>query len=147
MHWLLLPVAALALVLALRTTSPGLMALGLVFTFAMIGAWLWLRYKLLFPDRDKGMQMTPLDRAELERLREQARINRENEAAARAAAEAEALHPIHPLSVDAPVMAAQAAPERAPNAPSLERPLTGRAVFATPDDDLPPMSAHGERPA
>ena len=144
MHWLLLPIAALALLLALRTTSSGLMLLWFAVMVAAISGWLWLRYKLLFPPRDTNVEMTPLDPVELARLRSQAQTNREQEAAAQAAAEADAFHPIHPVAPTAIATPVYAAPP--PTAP-IERPLTGRAVFILPDDDLPPVAPNGERPA
>ena len=141
MYWLLLPVAALALFLGLRTPSAGLMALWLLVMLASLGGWLWLRYRQLFPAR-AAIELTPLDPAELARLRAQTAANREAAEAARLAAEAEAAHPIHPvtptLHIPQPVE-----PEPAP-APMPQRPLTGRAVFALPDDP-PRVISPGDR--
>ena len=131
MYWLLLPVAALMLVLGLRTPSPGLMLMWFMLMLLAIAGWGWLRYRQLFPERDARADLTPLDPAELARLRQQMQANREAEAVALAAAEAEALHPIHPIAHPAPHPAAATSP--AP-APVVERPLTGRAVFVVPDE-------------
>lgn len=147
MYWLLLPVAAIALYLGLRTPSPALMSFWLLLVVACLVAWVWLRYRLLFPARP-AVEITPLDPAELARLRQQTLANREAEAAARLAAEAEAAHPIHPVtpelriaSAAVPVAAPVAAPEPVPAA----RPLTGRAVFALPDDEPRPVVSGGDR--
>ncbi len=142
MYWLLLPVAAVALFLGLRTPSPALMALWLLLMLASLGAWLWLRYRLLFPERP-AIELTPLDPAELARLRAQTVANREAEEAARLAAEAEAAHPIHPVTptVHVPQPAVHREPEPAP---LPERPITGRAVFAVPDDP-PRVISPGDR--
>lgn len=134
MYWLLLPVAALALLLAVRTPSPGLMVMWFVLMLAALAAWTWLRYRQLFPLRETNVDLTPLDPAELTRLRQQMQANREAEAAAHAIADAEALHPIHPIAHPMPhhpdAHAASTPTRRAP----IDRPLTGRAVFEVPDE-------------
>lgn len=139
MHWLLLVFAAIALVLAARTASSALMVVWFLLMLASVGAWVWLRYKLLFPPRSGQLAMTPLDAGELARLRKQTQVNREAEAAEREAAEQEALHPIHPVSPELHWSPAAAAP-----AP-VDRPITGRAVFVLPDDAPPPVGARSDR--
>ncbi|MBE2210855.1 MAG: hypothetical protein IAE66_04545 [Xanthomonadaceae bacterium] len=137
MYWLLLPVAALMLVLALRTPSPGLMMMWLCLMLATLAIWTWLRYRQLFPVRETRVDMTPLDPAELARLRQQMQANREAEAVAHAAADAEALHPIHPIAhpLHAQATTHRVAPAAEPSAPPAEeRPLTGRAVFVVSDE-------------
>ncbi len=140
---MLLPVAVLAVLMAVRTTSTLHMMLWFGLMLLSVAAWMWLRYRLLFPARPAGADLTPLDPVELAHLREQAQANREAEAAARRAAEEEALHPIHPVEPVLPrpvaVPVAPAAPEAAP-AP----PISGRAVFVLPDD-VPPVIAPGDR--
>lgn len=131
MYWLLLPAAALTLVLALRTPSPSLMLMWFCLMLASLAAWTWLRYKQLFPTRDTNVDLTPLDPAELTRLRQQMQANREAEALAHAAADAEALHPIHPIAHPMPHHASEPKPV---TRPPIERPLTGRAVFEVPDE-------------
>ena len=133
MYWLLLPIALIACILGIRTTSAGMMVFWLMLTALAIGLWAWLRYKALFPDSPRQLALTPLDRQQLEHLREQTRANRDAEAAAAQAAEHEAEHPIHPVHV--PVAHSQAPVP----VPPVERPLTGRAVFVVPDD--PPLPA------
>lgn len=135
MYWLLLPAAALALILAVRTTSPGMMFVWFCLMLASLAAWGWLRYRQLFPARDSRFDLTPLDSTELTRLRQQAQANREAEAAAHLAAESEALHPIHPVAYPSAHPTAPQVPET-PGRPTLavERPLTGRAVFEVPDE-------------
>ncbi|SIQ27153.1 hypothetical protein [Solilutibacter tolerans] len=136
MYWLLLPAAALALILALRTPSPGLMLMWFCVVFAALAAWTWFRYRQLFPVRDTSADLTPLDPAELARLRFQAQANREAEASARLAAESEALHPIHPIAHPAPSHHVPDVTQMpiAPGPAAVERPLTGRAVFVVPDE-------------
>ena len=134
MHWLLLVFAAIALVLAARTASSALMVVWFLLMLASVGAWVWLRYKLLFPARSGQLAMTPLDAGELARLRKQTQVNREAEAA-----EQEAQHPIHPVSPELHWSPAAAAP-----AP-VDRPITGRAVFVLPDDAPPPVGARSDR--
>ncbi len=134
MYWLLLPVAALMLVLALRTPSPGMMLMWFCLMLAALAAWTWLRYRQLFPARETSADLTPLDPAELSRLRQQMQANREADAAAHAAAEAEALHPIHPIAHPMPSQAEDPHPLITETVVVVERPLTGRAVFAVPDE-------------
>lgn len=132
MYWLLLPAAAFALVLALRTPSPGLMLFWFVLMLVALAAWAWLRYRQLFPKRAGGVALTPLDPGELTRLRQQMQANRAAEAAAQAVADAEALHPIHPIAHGLSPAASAPLPA-APARTEIERPLTGRAVFVVPD--------------
>lgn len=76
MYWLLLVVAAVTFYFGLRTPSTAVM-LGFFLIGALsVTAWAWLRYRLLFPARDAQMTMTPMDRAEIERLRQQAQAAR-----------------------------------------------------------------------
>ncbi len=133
MYWLLLPLAALMLLLALRTPSPGVMALWFCLMLATLAMWTWLRYRRLFPVRETRAELTPLDPAELSRLRQQMQANREADAAAHAAADAEALHPIHPIAHPMPGHAEAAHPVEVVTVVEVERPLTGRAVFVVPD--------------
>lgn len=126
MYWLLLPAAALALLLALRTPSPGLMLLWFVLMLVALAAWTWLRYRVLFPKRAGGVALTPLDPGQLAHLRQQMHANR-------AAADADALHPIHPIAHPLPPPPAPQASVALPAA-NIERPLTGRAVFVVPDE-------------
>ncbi len=145
MHWLLLIFAAVALVLGVRTPSPLLMGVWFVLMLGALGGWVWLRYRLLFPDRGgAAMALTPLDQSELAHLREQAKANREAEAAAREAAAQEAQHPIHPVTPALHWPTATPAPSSA--APAPDRPITGRAVFTLPDDEPAPVIARGDRP-
>lgn len=71
MYWLLLPVAALFLFLGLRTPSAPLMLLFFLLMLGCIAAWVWLRYQELFPSKRPPVLLTPLDKQELERLRQQ----------------------------------------------------------------------------
>ena len=122
MYWLLLPLAATTLYFGLRAQASASMILWLSLTGIAIAAWVWLRYRSVFPSRRNDDHFTPLARDEIERMRQQTLANR-------AAALAD-----RPYGFVPP---ASAGPEPAPEPHASARPLTGRAVFDIPDD--PPL--------
>lgn len=148
MYWLLLPIAGATFIIALRMPSLGMMLFWLLLSFAAVGAWVWFRYRALFPKRDAALHITPLDPAELARLRQQVETNRIAEAARRAEAEEEALHPIHPVAHPQPVSSSIVQPAAASTPAAIAaqdpRPLTGRAVFLIPDQPLPDTTPSGQ---
>ncbi|MDO5609684.1 MAG: hypothetical protein Q4G62_02695 [Pseudomonadota bacterium] len=93
------------------------MSIWFVLMLAALVAWGWLRYRLLFPAKPRQLQITPLDRQEIERIRQQAAANAQSAGPA----------PVVPDAAPTP-----------PPTPAPERPITGRAVFTLPDDPPPP---------
>ena len=71
MYWLYLLLAIAALLLALKTTSSGVMVLGLLAALALIVLWLAGLYSARMAGRSRDPS-TMIDPAELRRLREQA---------------------------------------------------------------------------
>ena len=122
MYWLLLPLAATTLYFGLRAPAPASMALWLLLTAIMIAAWVWLRYRSVFPNRRNDNHFTPLDPDEIERMRQQTLANRTAALADR------------PYGFVPP---ASAIPEATPEPHVTARPFTGRAVYDVPDD--PPL--------
>ncbi|WP_211327686.1 hypothetical protein [Solilutibacter pythonis] len=157
MNWLLLPAAAITLLLAMRTTSSLAMTLWLLLTVICLGLWVWLRYQMLFPTRNTGVELTPLDRRQLAHLRQQMLANRQDEADTDASAEpptATGLPTSQQPTASVPAPAPRAAPPPAPppapspapddpppapSAAPARTPVSGRAVFVLPDD--PPLPA------
>ncbi|MGY0505840.1 hypothetical protein [Luteimonas sp. e5] len=136
MHWLPLPVAAFALWAALRTNSLAAMSAWLLLAAALIGLWLWLRYRALFPPRNTVLGITPLDEAELARMREQGR-SRTTVLGIPAATPAASAPPA-PVAASAQPPAPSDAPSALPVAGEAEPPR-GRAVFTLPDEPPRPL--------
>ena len=67
MYWLLLPLAATTLYFGLRAQASASMILWLSLTGIAIAAWVWLRYRSVFPSRRNDDHFTPLARDELKR--------------------------------------------------------------------------------
>ncbi|PJK09135.1 hypothetical protein CO610_04065 [Lysobacteraceae bacterium NML95-0200] len=145
MYWSLLPVAGIFFWLALRTPSALLMVVWMFLTLVCLLAWGYLHYRRLFPEQNRELQITPLDSQQLELLRKQ----RQNGAQQGKPVEA-ATAPLSAHTTPAPTAAPAPnptphptpTPTPVPTAAPVERPITGRAVFILPDDDLPPPSKH-----
>jgi hypothetical protein len=71
MHWLYLLFALVAMVLAIKTSSTGLMLLGLLASLVLIVLWLVGLYSTRMAGRSRDPSAM-IDPAELRRLREQA---------------------------------------------------------------------------
>lgn len=71
MHWLYLLFALAAMVVAMKTTSTGLMALCLLVALVLIVLWLAGMYSARMAGRSRDVSAM-IDPAELRRLREQA---------------------------------------------------------------------------
>jgi hypothetical protein len=71
MHWLYLLFALVAMVLAIKTSSTGLMLLGLLASLVLIVLWLVGLYSARMAGRSRDPSAM-IDPAELRRLREQA---------------------------------------------------------------------------
>ncbi|PJK13969.1 hypothetical protein CO613_08265 [Lysobacteraceae bacterium NML07-0707] len=126
MYWSLLPVAAIFFWLALRTPSVLLMVIWLLLTMVCLLVWGYLHYRRLFPAQESELQITPLDKEQLELMRQQKQAETP---AKKTAGNIAASTPVpSPIPTQAP------APMPAP----VERPITGRAVFILPDDEPPP---------
>ncbi|PJK12387.1 hypothetical protein CO614_05055 [Lysobacteraceae bacterium NML120232] len=149
MYWSLLPAAAVFFWLALRTPSVLQMLVWLFFTTACLLFWGWLHYRKLFPKQNRELQLTPLDRQQLEQLRQHVHGNGAQPVNAPAqtgitppASTPTPSMPAQPAATQAPTPAPAATP--APTPAPVERPITGRAVFILPDD--PPLPPGGGNP-
>ena len=71
MHWLYLLLALAAMVFAMKTTSTGLMLLGMLAALALLVLWLAGMYAARVAGRSRDVSAM-IDPAELRRLREQA---------------------------------------------------------------------------
>lgn len=71
MHWLYLLLALAAMLVAMKTTSTGLMILGLLAALVLIVLWLAGMYAVRVAGRGRDVSAM-IDPAELRRLREQA---------------------------------------------------------------------------
>ena len=71
MHWLYLLLALAAMVFAMKTTSTGLMLLGMLAALALLVLWLAGMYAARVAGRSRDVSAM-IDPAELHRLREQA---------------------------------------------------------------------------
>lgn len=78
MYWLLLPVAFAALWFGLRTPSPGAMAGWLGLTAVLVILWVYFRFRAVFPGGAGGSDyvMTPMDAADIQRMKTQAEAQR-----------------------------------------------------------------------
>lgn len=87
MHWLFLLFAFGALVLAITTAKVWVLALSLLATFGLFGAWalFWYQARIGGSQRDETTMIDPL---ELRRLRELAEARRREAAAAAGSAQA-----------------------------------------------------------
>ncbi|PJK02842.1 hypothetical protein CO612_09720 [Lysobacteraceae bacterium NML71-0210] len=128
MYWSLLPVAAIFFWLALRTPSVLLMVIWLLLMMVCLLVCGYLHYRRLFPKQNRELQITPLDKEQLELLRQQKQQNSPLQKPLEAPA----------ASTPAPSPIPTPAPTPAP----VERPITGRAVFILPDDEPPPPRQH-----
>ena len=71
MHWLYLLFALVAMVFAMKTTSSGLMVLGMLASLVLLVLWLAGLYATRMAGRSRDVSAM-IDPAELRRLREQA---------------------------------------------------------------------------
>jgi hypothetical protein len=71
MHWLYLLFALVAMLLALKTSSTGVMLLGLLASLVLVVLWLFGLYSARMAGRSRDPSAM-IDPAELRRLREQA---------------------------------------------------------------------------
>ena len=71
MHWLYLLIAIAAMVVAMKTTSTGLMVLGMLAALVLLVLWLAGMYAARMAGRSRDVSAM-IDPAELRRLREQA---------------------------------------------------------------------------
>ncbi len=148
MYWLLLPLAFVTLVLGIRTPSMLMMLVWLGLTVVFLILWVWLRYRVLFPDGGKaGMDaITPLQKHELDRLRAQMQAQRHADSES---AQAPAMPgsvptpttvPVSPPASMASSIAAPAnppAPVVAPAAAPLNAPVSPLASKVTPPSAVP----------
>lgn len=135
MYWLLLPVAAVTLILGLRTPSMLVMTVWLIVTAVLLGLWVWLRFRDVFPDQNAAeIALTPMDAEALRQVRAQAEAERA-QASLRGHAPAASYQVPH-AGAGYPVSAATQPPFAAPD-PFASRPA--------PQAPLPP-SGNAPRP-
>lgn len=79
MYWLLLPVAAVTLILGLRTPSMLAMLAWLAATAVLLGLWVWFRFREVFPEQNSTeIMLTPMDAEALRQMRAHAEAERAN---------------------------------------------------------------------
>ncbi len=137
MYWLLLPAAALTLLLGLRTPSSASMAGWLLLTFLLLAGWVWMRYRVLFPRREGEARLTPLAPQEMDKLRQQTELLRAEARQPPPLTEAIRVLPVREAAPPQPQPEPDVTPSARSTPPPAPRP-TGRAVFVLPDDPPAP---------